>query len=222
MNVLFKALLALGLILVLISVAQADSASAKEPQLQAESQDSIIALPGGEVTPPAQPAQGAVTSLPPSGKELQTLGAGGPASADVPAAELIKVSRLEPAVSPAAALTAEERQLEQRKADFLKFAQGKVVEMNRNHILSRERMQIQKRPEGGYKASYHQLDDSSMSCQVSRSPTKTAQYVAVLSYKERVYTAACGTPVECRQASFSPSEVIPNRHIFVYTNGTWQ
>jgi len=132
------------------------------------------------------------------------------------------VSRLEPDVNLNVVMTAEDRQLEQRKSDFLKFAAKKLKDMNRNHILSRERMRIEKRPDGSYKASFHHLDDSSMSCQVSRSSSKGAQYVAVLSYKEQVYTASCRTPADCRQGEFSPAEVIPNRHIFVYNKGVWQ
>ena len=149
-----------------------------------------------------------------------TSGPGEPVAATVPVVEALKVSMLEPTAT--AVLSPEERQLELRRADFQKFAEGKLRDMNRNHILSRERMRIEKRADGSYKASYHQIDDASMSYQVSRSPTRAAQYVAVLSYKERVYSAACGNPAECRQGEFAPVEVIPNRHIFVFTNGGWQ
>ena len=241
MGRLWNGLLLLGVMMLAASVVNA------EPVVETAPTTMTAVLPAAPLAeasapaqtvvglPPALPADTLLPVVPSEGSAVSSpvndglpspatsLGAvGQPANAVASIAEPVKVSRLEPGVTPAVAMTAEERQLELRKADFLKFAQVKVVEMNRNHILSRDRMQIQKRPDGGFKASYHQVDDSSLSCQVSRSPTKAAQYVAVLSYKERVYTAACGSPAECRQASFSPSEVIPNRHIFVFKNGVWQ
>lgn len=237
MGRLWKGLLLLGVMMLAASVVNAEPVVETAPTTMpavlpaaplAEASDpaqTVTGLPPATLLP-VVPSEGSAVSAPVSDglpSPATNPGAvGQPANAVEPVAEPVKVSRLEPGVTPAVAMTAEERQLELRKADFLKFAQVKVVEMNRNHVLSRERMQIQKRPDGGFKASYHQVDDSSLSCQVSRSPTKAAQYVAVLSYKERIYTAACGSPAECRQASFSPSEVIPNRHIFVFNNGVWQ
>ena len=163
----------------------------------------------------AEPADPAVSATQPAVASL-------PAATAEPATEPIKGTRLEAGVASSAVMTAEDRHLEARKTDFLKFAEKKLKDMNRNHILSRERMRIEKRPDGSYKASFHQLDDSTLTCQVSRSPSKGAQYVAVLSYKEQVYTASCRTPADCRQGEFSPAEVIPNRHIFVYNKGVWQ
>jgi hypothetical protein len=206
MDVFSKGLLVLSLLLAMASSAAAQPVAEKAPPMQ----------PVAEIVPAAQ-----AEMIAPGPAAVAGSGQVESAAAVPPAAEVVKVSMLEP-VGSTKPLTAEERQLESRKADFLKFAEVKLQEMNRNHILSRERMRIEKRSDGGYRASYHQLDDTSMSCQVSRSPTKAAQYVAVLSYKERVYSAACGTPAECRQGNFTPVEVIPNRHIFVYTNGVWQ
>jgi hypothetical protein len=215
MNGLRQGLLGLSLVLAVAAVVCAEPAAGVSPLVQSVT----------EIVQPVQLGQGATSAAPVPGTvlspEVKSAGAAEPVAAAIPAAEVIKVSRLEP-VDVARPLTLEERQLESRKADFLAFAGTKLQEMNRNHILSRERMRIEKRSDGKYLASFHQIDDSSMSCQVSRSPTKAAQYVAVLSYKERVYSAACGTPAECRQGNFTPVEVIPNRHIFVYTNGGWQ
>jgi len=94
--------------------------------------------------------------------------------------------------------------------------------MNRNHRLSRARMQINKTPDGSYRAVYHQIDDASMACEVSRSQSKSIPFVAVLSYKEQVYAASCPTPEACRQEQFAAVGVIPNRHIFSYSNGSWK
>jgi hypothetical protein len=139
----------------------------------------------------------------------------------------INVSKLDQAEAAAGfgastVLAAEDRQLAMQKADFLKFAAIKIREMNSNHILSRARMQIDKRPDGLYRAFFHEIDDQSMTCQVSRSQSRSAPYVAVLSYKEQVFAASCTTPETCRQGQFNSVEEIPNRHIFVYNNGSWQ
>jgi hypothetical protein len=174
---------------------------------------------------PARDSSLTDSPLAPGGEPKAELGttAGAPPVVDAePAPEFIKVSRLEPSVIPPAGIPVEDRQLELRKADFLKFAESKLGEMNRNHILSRERMRIQKLANGSYQASFHQIDDDSMSFEVKRSPTKSAPYVAVLSYREQVYSAPCSTPAACRQGDFTPVEMIPNRHIFVYRNGAWQ
>ena len=140
--------------------------------------------------------------------------------------EKINVSKLTQAGTGAtyvaAAPAGEDRQLAAQKTDFMKFAAAKIREMNHNHILSRERMQITRRPNGLYQALFHEIDDASLSYQVNRSPSGPIPYVAVLSYQEQVLTASCTTPDDCRRGPFTPVEIIPNRHIFVYNNGAWQ
>jgi hypothetical protein len=116
----------------------------------------------------------------------------------------------------------DDAQMDLRKSDFFRFARSKIDEMNRNHRLSRSRMQIERKPDGSYRALYHQIDDTSMACEVSRSKSKAIPYVAVLSYREQVFATSCSTPESCRQGQFAPVEVIPNRHIFSYKNGAWQ
>jgi len=153
-----------------------------------------------------------------------------PAVADETLPGKISVSKLDTAGAAAgfndrtaAVLTEEDRQLAIQKANFMKFAAAKIREMNRNHILSRERMQIKKSPDGSCRAFFHEIDDTSLDCEVSRSKSSSSvPYVAVLSYKEQVYAASCATPDACRQSQFQPVEEIPNRHIFVYNNGSWQ
>jgi hypothetical protein len=121
-----------------------------------------------------------------------------------------------------AAVAGEDQQLDQRKSDFVRFARAKLEEMNRNHHLSRSRMQIDKTSDGSYRAVYHQIDDTSMACEVNRSQSKSIPYVAVLSYKEQIYAASCPTPEACRQGQFASVGIIPNRHIFSYSNGSWK
>lgn len=206
MSALWKGLLVVSLSLATVTVGYAEQAAEGVPSI------------------PQEPGVTDFTHLAGAGQKPEARNASGDMSATMvePAVEIIKVSKLETSVALPAVMTAEDRQLELRKADFLKFAEVKLRDMNRNHILSRERMRIQKRSDGSYQASFHQLDDSSMACEVRRSPTKAAPYVAVLSYQERVYAASCGTPAECQQGNFVPVEMIPNRHIFVYKNGAWQ
>jgi hypothetical protein len=83
-------------------------------------------------------------------------------------------------------------------------------------------MRIDKGQDGLYRAFFHEIDDKSMTCQISRSQSRSAPYVAVLSYREQVFSASCTTPEACRLGQFKPVEEIPNRHIFVYSNGSWQ
>jgi hypothetical protein len=116
---------------------------------------------------------------------------------------------------------AKDEQLDIRKVEFFRFAQEKIREMNHNHNLSRERMQISKAADGSCRAVYHQIDDTSMAYEVSRSQSKSIPYVAVLSYREEVYAASCPTPEQCRQEQFAPVGYIPNRHIFSYSNSSW-
>ena len=117
----------------------------------------------------------------------------------------------------------EDRQLAVQRANFQTFARVKIQEMNSNHILSRARMRIDKGRDGLYRAFFHEIDDTSLTYQVSRSQSNAAiPFVAVLSYQERIYATSCATPEDCRRGQFVPVEVIPNRHIFVYNNGSWQ
>ena len=114
-----------------------------------------------------------------------------------------------------------DEQLATRLVDFERFAQRKIEEFNRNHKLSRSRMQINKQPDGLFRAVFHQIDNSSLAYKVSRSQSKSIPYVGVLSYQEHVFEGFGATPDECRKGQFNPVAVIPNRHIFSYKNGAW-
>lgn len=114
-----------------------------------------------------------------------------------------------------------DEQLATRLVDFERFAQRKIQEFNRNHKLSRSRMQINKQPDGLFRAVFHQIDSSSLAYKVSRSQSKGIPYVGVLSYQEHVFEGFGATPDACRKGNFSPVAVIPNRHIFSYRNGAW-
>lgn len=107
------------------------------------------------------------------------------------------------------------------KADFEKFARAKVSQMNKNHALSRERMKISREADGSYRATFHEIDATSLGYEVSRSSSQTIPYVAVLTYREQIYAATGMTPEACRKGPFSPVGFIPNRHIFSYKKGTW-
>lgn len=143
--------------------------------------------------------------------------------ASEPAADKLHVTKLEvpgaQLVPPPAAV---DRQLEAQRSGFIAFARGRVDEINKNHIHSKARMQIKRGKDGLYRALFHEVDDQSLSVQLSRSSARGTPYVAVLSYRELVYTATGATPEACRQGPFQPTEVIPNRHIFVYKSGSWQ
>ncbi len=107
-------------------------------------------------------------------------------------------------------------------AGFAGFARAKLQEMNENHLLSRSRMQVTRAANGLYRGLFHELDGSSLSYRVQPSTSDAAQYVAVMSYQEQVYAASCATPEACLQGPFETIAVIPNRHIFIYRDGSWQ
>ena len=177
--------------------------------------------PGGLVPPPGgvETVTGSLQGTAPATAGSQTVV---PPIAEV-APEKLHVSKLE---APGSQLVpppvVADRQLEAQRSGFIEFARSRVNEINKNHILSRDRMQIKKGSDGLYRALFHEVDDQSLSIQLSRSTSRGIPYVAVLSYKELVYTATCATPEACRQGPFQPTEVIPNRHIFVYNGGSWQ
>ncbi len=112
--------------------------------------------------------------------------------------------------------------LASKHADFSNFAKSKVTALNRNHRLSRSRMQIVKQPDGSYRARFHTIDNDSLVCKVRRSKSKSVPFVGVLSFKEKIFEAIAISPEACRKAEFIPVAVIPNRHIFSYKKGRWQ
>jgi len=112
--------------------------------------------------------------------------------------------------------------LASKHADFSKFAKSKISSINRNHRLSRSRMEIVAQPDGSYRARFHSIDGGSLICKVRRSKSKTIPFVGVLSYKEKIFEAVAETPEACRKAEFIPVAVIPNRHIFSFKKGSWQ
>ncbi len=112
--------------------------------------------------------------------------------------------------------------LASKHADFSRFAKTKISALNRNHRLSKSRMQIVKQPDGTYRAKYHSIDDTSLVCKVRRSKSKSVPFVGVLSFKEKIFEATADSPDAFRQAEFIPVAVIPNRHIFSLKKGSWQ
>ena len=115
----------------------------------------------------------------------------------------------------------QDSQLAIRKAEFETFARLKISQMNKNHAMSRARMQVRKEADGSYRAIFHEIDDTSLGYEVSRSQSKSIPYVAVLTYREQIYAATGATPDQCRKGPFSPVGFIPNRHIFSYSKGAW-
>ena len=109
-----------------------------------------------------------------------------------------------------------------KHAHFTDFAKSKVSSLNRNHVLSKSRMEIVRQPDGTYLARYHAIDAGSLVCKVRRSKSKSIPFVGVLSYKEKVYEAVANSPEACRTAVFSAVNIIPNRHIFSFKKGGWQ
>lgn len=114
-----------------------------------------------------------------------------------------------------------DKDLASKYSDFESFAKSKVQQLNRNHRFSRSRMEITKKPDGTYRARYHQIDDSTLSVKVRRSQSRSIPYVGVLSYREQVFESSAGTPDQFGQSLFAVVEVIPNRHIFSYQKGAW-
>ena len=106
--------------------------------------------------------------------------------------------------------------------DFEIFAKSKVQQLNRNHRLSRPRMEVTKRSDGKYQARYHQIDGSSMSVKVRRSQSGSIPYVGIISYKEQVFESIANSVEQLKQGSFAVVQVIPNRHIFSYSKGVWK
>lgn len=114
-----------------------------------------------------------------------------------------------------------DKDLARKLADFERFAELKVQQLNRNHRFSRSRMEITKLPDGTYRARYHQVDDSTLGVKVRRSQSNSIPYVGILSYREQVFESTASTPEQFGQSLFAVVEVIPNRHIFSYRDGTW-
>ena len=112
--------------------------------------------------------------------------------------------------------------LETKHADFSKFARVRADALNRNHRMSRSRMEITKQADGSYLARYHVIDMDSIVTKVSRSSSKTIPFVGVMRFCELVMEAVAASPEACRSAHFNAVTVIPNRQIFSYKKGTWQ
>lgn len=105
---------------------------------------------------------------------------------------------------------------------FSRFAQKHVVKINRNHRLSRSRMQVTREADGTFRGRYHAIDQSSLATKVRRSSSESIPFVGVLSYHETVYEAVAESREALNDAAFNPVLIIPNRHIFSYRNDTWQ
>lgn len=109
-----------------------------------------------------------------------------------------------------------------KRLDFEVFAKSKVQQLNRNHKFSRTRMEVTKKPDGTYRARYHQIDDSTLSVKVRRSQSGAIPYVGVLSYKEQIFESSAKTVEQLDQSLFAVVKIIPNRHIFSYQKGAWK
>lgn len=132
----------------------------------------------------------------------------------------VTLAKIDPAAAQVKA--PETQDLALKRLDFEFFAKSKVKQLNRNHRFSRPRMEISKRSDGKYQARYHQIDDASMSVKVRRSKSGSIPYVGILSYHEQVFESIANSVEQLSQGSFAVVQVIPNRHIFSYSKGTWK
>ena len=115
-----------------------------------------------------------------------------------------------------------DRELASKHAEFTTFAHKKIMELNRNHRLSRSRMQVTRQADGSWLALYHQIDDKTLTAKIRRSQSKSIPYVGVISYQEQVFEARSKSPDQFSDEQFVMVQIIPNRHIFCYNKGAWK
>lgn len=112
--------------------------------------------------------------------------------------------------------------LASKHAHFTRFAKGKLKAFDRNHTMSKQRMQITRMPNGMFQARYKAVDHSSMICTVKRSKSKVSPYVGVVRFYEFTYEAVGLSRKAVRSADFRPVKKKRNRHIFSFVSGRWQ
>jgi len=115
-----------------------------------------------------------------------------------------------------------DQELVEKANQFENFAQGKVQQFNRNHVLSKQRMLVTQLPDGSYKALYHEIDENSLAVKVRRSSSKSIPYVGIISYQEQIFEAEAPTLAQLDDKSFDLVQIIPNKHLFSYKQGDWQ
>lgn len=115
-----------------------------------------------------------------------------------------------------------DEELASKHAHFTRFAKGKLQAFDRNHAMSKKRMQVTRMPDGTYVARYKAVDHSSMICTVKRSKSKVSPYVGVVRFYEFTYEAIGASHKDARSAEFRPVKKKRNRHIFSFVSGRWQ
>ncbi len=110
----------------------------------------------------------------------------------------------------------------EKREQFRAFAVSKVEQLNRNHRLSRSRMQVLRQPDGSVLGKYHQIDPESLAVQVRHSNSLKVPYVGILSYRELVLEARALSAEKLAESHFSVVQIIPNKHLFSYLRGKWQ
>lgn len=114
-----------------------------------------------------------------------------------------------------------DKELAARSVGFERFAGVKLQELNRNHRLSRSRMQVTRLGNGTFRARFHQIDEDSLRVKVRRSQSSQIPFVGVATYQEKVYETSAVNPEALDEEDFSVVKIIPNRHIFSYKGGLW-
>jgi len=115
-----------------------------------------------------------------------------------------------------------DQELIDKSAQFEAFATNKVQQLNRNHVLSKKRMQVTRQSDGTYKGLYHQIDEQHMTVKVRRSSSKSIPYVGIISYQEQVFEAQAPSLAQLNNRDFDLVQIIPNKHLFSYKKGRWQ
>ena len=115
-----------------------------------------------------------------------------------------------------------DQELVKKSAQFEDFAVTKVQQLNRNHVLSKEHMQVTRLADGSYKGRYHQIDEQTMAVKVRRSSSKSIPYVGIISYQEQIFEAQAPSRDQLNDKEFDVVQIIPNKHLFSYKKGTWQ
>ncbi len=115
-----------------------------------------------------------------------------------------------------------DQELAQKSVQFKDFAVAKIQQLNRNHALSRERMQVTRLADGSYKGLFHQINEQNMEVKVRRSSSKSVPYVGIISYQEQIFEAQAPTLAQLDRREFDLVQIIPNKHLFSYKKGDWQ
>lgn len=95
-----------------------------------------------------------------------------------------------------------EKELAKVHEEFSRFAHSFVRKLNQNDLTGKNRIQVTRRADGKFRATYTEVDPTSIICQVKKTSTPVVPYLGILKYKKKTWESIGDTAQSAKTGKF--------------------